>query len=181
MTIVRPAVAADLDAVSSLERALFGPDAWSPRSLEQELAAPGEGRVMLAALAGTRLLGYAALSYTDETGDLLRVAVNSAQHRQGIASRLCAEIFALAARQGCTRVVLEVAADNAPALALYRRLGFAEIHRRPRYYANGAAAVVMQLQLAGPECRRGAPISDRSKGHVRPLEGPYPPARREGG
>jgi ribosomal-protein-alanine N-acetyltransferase len=154
MTVIRSGAAADLEALSSLERAAFGREGWSPRLLEEELDALGTGRVMLVAAAGARLVGYAALAYTEDTADLLRIAVNPDQHRQGIASSLCTAILDVAGQRGCTRVLLEVAADNSPALALYQRLGFAEIHRRPRYYRNGVAAVVMELPLAAPDPAR---------------------------
>jgi ribosomal-protein-alanine N-acetyltransferase len=41
-----------------------------------------------------------------------------------------------AAAQGATRLFLEVADDNAAALALYARAGFSEAGRRPGYYAR---------------------------------------------
>ena len=41
--------------------------------------------------------------------------------------------------------------DNAGALAFYAATGFAEIARRPRYYRDGATAVVMELPLTGPD------------------------------
>ena len=41
-------------------------------------------------------------------------------------------------------MLLEVRADNRPALAFYAHHGFVEIDRRDRYYADGATAVVMQ-------------------------------------
>jgi ribosomal-protein-alanine N-acetyltransferase len=40
-----------------------------------------------------------------------------------------------------------VAADNQPALALYRRFGFVETGRRPAYYEN-VDAVLMQRDLS---------------------------------
>jgi ribosomal-protein-alanine N-acetyltransferase len=40
---------------------------------------------------------------------------------------------------------LEVAADNAAALEFYAQAGFVEVGRRPRYYANGADALVLRL------------------------------------
>jgi ribosomal protein S18 acetylase RimI-like enzyme len=45
-------------------------------------------------------------------------------------------------------VFLEVRESNAPALALYGALGFTELARRARYYADtGEDAVVMQRVL----------------------------------
>jgi [ribosomal protein S18]-alanine N-acetyltransferase len=148
MTAIRRARPADLDALASLERAVFDNDAWSPRSLEEELDAGGDGRLLLVAVDGRRIVGYAALSCNDDTADLLRVAVHPDRRRQGVARRLCTETLA-AAGVADVRVLLEVAADNAPALALYERLGFTEIDRRRRYYAGEVDAVVMQRESAG--------------------------------
>jgi ribosomal-protein-alanine N-acetyltransferase len=46
-----------------------------------------------------------------------------------------------AERQGRPSAVLEVAADNAAARALYARAGFVAVGHRPRYYRRGGAAV----------------------------------------
>ena len=44
-------------------------------------------------------------------------------------------------------MLLEVRADNRPALAFYADAGFVEIDRRERYYADGAPAIVLRLAL----------------------------------
>jgi ribosomal-protein-alanine N-acetyltransferase len=53
---------------------------------------------------------------------------------------------------------LEVAAGNAAALRLYRRLGFREIGRRPRYYGPHEAdgAIVLGRGLTAPVDGRAA-------------------------
>jgi ribosomal-protein-alanine N-acetyltransferase len=43
---------------------------------------------------------------------------------------------------------LEVSANNEAARALYARAGFVEVGRRPRYYASGADALVLRLDLS---------------------------------
>jgi ribosomal protein S18 acetylase RimI-like enzyme len=45
-------------------------------------------------------------------------------------------------------VLLEVAADNSAALALYSRAGFRVISRRADYYGHGRDAVVLSCPLA---------------------------------
>jgi ribosomal-protein-alanine N-acetyltransferase len=50
-------------------------------------------------------------------------------------------------RAGVKKIFLEVAADNAAAIALYERAGFARIAVRPKYYNGAADAVVMSKNL----------------------------------
>jgi ribosomal-protein-alanine N-acetyltransferase len=45
-------------------------------------------------------------------------------------------------------VFLEVADDNAAALTLYARAGFAQFSTRSNYYANGASAICMKAALS---------------------------------
>lgn len=45
-------------------------------------------------------------------------------------------------------MLLEVASDNAPALALYARSGYRELGRRSFYYRSGADAITMDRSLA---------------------------------
>ncbi|MFJ1301026.1 GNAT family N-acetyltransferase [Pseudomonadota bacterium AL_CKDN230030165-1A_HGKHYDSX7] len=44
---------------------------------------------------------------------------------QGVAQKLLAELEVLARRLGCCKITLEVLEGNAPALALYRKVGYA--------------------------------------------------------
>lgn len=56
--------------------------------------------------------------------------------------------FEEAARgRGANRAFLEVAADNAPARALYRSRGFEEIARRAAYYRQGVDALILEKLL----------------------------------
>ena len=45
-------------------------------------------------------------------------------------------------------VFLDVAADNAPARALYDRLEFVQFAQRDNYYATGASAICMKIRLS---------------------------------
>jgi ribosomal-protein-alanine N-acetyltransferase len=45
------------------------------------------------------------------------------------------------------RLLLEVRETNEGALAFYAAHGFEEIDRRPRYYRDGATAIVMRRHL----------------------------------
>ena len=54
---------------------------------------------------------------------------------------MLAEVEATACRRRAARLFLEVAADNAAALALYRTAGMAETGRRADYYRRPGGAV----------------------------------------
>jgi [ribosomal protein S18]-alanine N-acetyltransferase len=171
VTSIRRAHPADLDALAWLERAVFGHGAWSPRSVEEELELAGQARLLLVAEDGGEVVGYAALSYNHDSADLLRVAVRPDHRRLGVARRLCEEILA-SVDPPCTRVLLEVAADNVPATALYSRLGFTEIDRRRRYYGGSVDALVMECVLPA------ADVQQVQAGPGSPHDEPRPVERR---
>jgi ribosomal protein S18 acetylase RimI-like enzyme len=60
---------------------------------------------------------------------LYDIVVAQPRRGNGIATALCASLLAEAAAQGARAAYLQVGADNAAALAVYRRLGFAEGYR----------------------------------------------------
>ncbi len=144
---VRAATAADVASVTALEAAVFGPDAWSAASVTEELTGPRR-RAWVAECEG--LAGYAVSSYAGDLADLQRVAVDPAHRGRGVATALVRTLLEAARDDGAERVLLEVAADNAPAIALYGRHGFAEIDRRPAYYRDGRDALVLQRSLEEP-------------------------------
>ena len=64
-------------------------------------------------------------------GYLVVTALTVAEHarRRGLATAVTAALGSWSAARGATACLLQVAAGNAPALALYDRLGFTEHHR----------------------------------------------------
>ena len=68
----------------------------------------------------------------------------AATHRRtGLASGLLARVEHEALTRHADRLLLEVREDNHVACAFYAARGFAEIDRRPRYYADGTTAVIL--------------------------------------
>lgn len=147
--MIRPARGSDLDEVASLDAAAFGTDAWSRGQVADELAAAT--RTVLVAETDGAVVAWASIVVAGDDADLTRIAVAADARRRGIARRLLDTAVAAAVGRGATRMLLEVADDNEPALGLYRAGGFEEIARRPRYYGSGADAVVMQRRLRDEE------------------------------
>ena len=141
--IVRTATAQDVPGVTALEEAVFGADAWSAASVTEELTGPRRH----AWVAGDPVAGYAVSATAGDVVDLQRIAVAPAHRGGGVAHALMGALLDAARDDGASRVLLEVAADNEAALALYDRHGFAEIDRRPAYYRDGRDALVLQLEL----------------------------------
>lgn len=85
--------------------------------------------------------------------EMLTVAVAPAARRRGVGAALVTAAGVAALVRGAATMHLEVGADNAPARALYKKLGFTEAGRRPGYYASAAGpgdAIVMRRTLPRP-------------------------------
>lgn len=135
-----------VDAVAALELRLFPHDAWSAEQFWQELAQPTR-RYAVATRSGV-VVGYAGVFVLPPDSDLQTIAVDPDEQGRGIGRMLLAWALDVAGRSGGTHMLLEVRADNAPAIALYRTAGFERISVRHRYYPDGGDADIMRLRLA---------------------------------
>ena len=134
----------DVPAVHALEQRLFDPDQWSPEVFWSELAA---GRWYVVAEDAGQVVGYAGLAVAGGQADVQTVAVSPDAQGRGLGRVLLDALVAEAARQGAGSVLLEVRADNPPAIRLYERTGFERIAVRRRYYQPGDVdAHVMRLR-----------------------------------
>lgn len=142
-----PAKAAVL---SALYETAFG-ETWAPDQLAQLLAGPGVFALIALDDAGEPA-GYALGRVAADEAELLSIALLPDLRRRGGGRLLLDALMERSAASGAARLFLEVAIDNAAALALYRGAGFREAGRRRGYYKVGAAlvdAIVMKRDLAG--------------------------------
>jgi len=140
--MIRAAVAADVADLVELESACFGVSAWTEDLIGQEIAA--EHR---AVLVEDDLRAYGAISVLGDVADLDRIAVAPSARRRGLAGAVLADLIGEAREQGATRILLEVAGDNAAAIGLYEAFQFIEISRRLGYYPGGIDALIMELNI----------------------------------
>ena len=106
-----------------------------------------------------RLRGFVLSRLAADEAEVLTIAVDSAHQGRGVGRALLSENLRQVANEGAKAMFLEVANDNAPALALYERFGFVKLGERAGYYrhADGtrATAVVMRKSLGeAPASRR---------------------------
>jgi len=87
------------------------------------------------------LCGFIILSHVADQAEILTLAVDPAQRRGGIARQLVDGACEVLKQRGAAVVFLEVAEDNAAAIAFYRAGGFLPIGRRPAYYKRKTGRV----------------------------------------
>lgn len=135
-----------IDELLPIEADLFGAEKWTAGMFWNELA---NGHLYLAAVDETGVVGYAGLALTPpDEGWINNVAVRRDAQRRGIGRTLVERLLDVAMKAGVKAVLLEVAADNEPAQALYASFGFDRIGVRKGYYQpTNTDAYVMRVEL----------------------------------
>lgn len=128
-----PMTDAHVDAVAALEAICFA-DPWSANSVASELTNPLS--CWLVALEADTVVGYIGSQTVMGETDMMNVAVHPDHRRKGIAVSLIHALVQKLKECESHCLTLEVRASNAPAIALYEKLGFTEAGRRRNYYRN---------------------------------------------
>lgn len=94
---------------------------------------------------------FALVKFVADETELLTIATHPERQKQGLAGILVRRWLDEARVRKLKSAFLEVAADNAPALKLYRAQGFRQTGLRPEYYsrtdAPAADALIMRRSL----------------------------------
>lgn len=83
---------------------------------------------------GMPLIGFAIIRVAADQAELLTITIALDARGKGHGEQLLRFAETRAASAGVDIVFLEVAEDNFPAIALYRRTGYEPMGRRPAYY-----------------------------------------------
>lgn len=119
--------------VAELEKCCFS-DPWSENSVASELKNPLS--LWLVAIEGERLAGYIGSQSVEGEADMMNVAVHPDFRRQGVAQSLIRELVSDLKEKRVYSLSLEVRASNERAIALYKKLNFETVGRRPNYYRH---------------------------------------------
>ena len=139
--MTRPATAADVALIASIEAECFGTASWSEQLVREHLEREHRSVLIQDDVA------YGAVSVLGDIADLDRIAVLPSARRRGLARELLTDLVGAAREAGTARVLLEVAADNTAAIGLYESYGFTTISRRTGYYPVGVDAHIMELEV----------------------------------
>ncbi|MFO6448568.1 GNAT family N-acetyltransferase [Erythrobacter sp. NE805] len=148
MTSPATADPALVDRIMAVMEAAFDPaygEAWNRRQVAEALALANTHALVVdaegAPIAGASPAlpaGFVLTRHVLDEEELLLIAVVPEARRRGVGTALIERLFATARTRGTARIFLEMRRGN-PAIALYRKLGFAPIGERKNYYrmANG--------------------------------------------
>ncbi len=131
MITVRKMENGDIPHIAALEKVCFSLP-WPEDAVALELTNPLS--LWLVAYDGDRFAGYIGSQAVLDEADMMNLAVVPSFRRCGVAQELVSQLVEQLAFTGVRCLTLEVRASNSSAIALYEKLGFNEVGRRPRYY-----------------------------------------------
>jgi ribosomal-protein-alanine N-acetyltransferase len=145
--MLRPVTPGDAPLLAALRARAFETP-WSVQAFAELLCGPG-------AFGFVHERGFSLARVAVDEAELLLLAVDPDDRRRGLGRDLLGTTVEEAARRGAALMFLEVADDNAPALALYADAGFEAVGRRPGYYPRpqgpAADALTLRRALSPPE------------------------------
>jgi len=127
-----------LQTVANIEALVQPHDAWTEQTLAEMLAQDSTHILIVYKQEdkadNNKVIGYCLYQVIFEQAEILRIGTHPDYQRQGIASQLFDTLNNKLINNKVESLLLEVRADNAPAIALYEQQAFAVIHTRKNYY-----------------------------------------------
>lgn len=131
--VISPMSIEHLDDLAELESMAFSRP-WSYDALAEELQNPLAVFFVAEDVETERALGYIGMHHILDEGAIANIVVHPGYRRKGVATRLLNEVIDYAKKHDIKRLTLEVRVSNAPAIALYKKLGFKMDGIRPGFY-----------------------------------------------
>lgn len=138
----------DVPAVHTIERQVQT-HPWSEKLFQDGLVAGHHATVML---NDQQVIGFCILQKVLDEANLLLMAIDPQWQQKGLGYQMLEHAIEQLG-EGTAMVFLEVRQSNTAALALYEKIGFAQIDLRKNYYptADGKEhAVIMALTRYNP-------------------------------
>ena len=145
--LVQTSPVPDLANLASIHAESF-PTPWGPDEIAALLSVGGTKLLT----AGTPTKAFVLFRQTVDEAEILTLATTPSERRKGFGTSLMKFLIAALRSAKVKTLVLEVATNNAAALALYRQMGFKPAGRRKAYYDNRDGsrtdAEILKLSLA---------------------------------
>ena len=135
----------DVPQVAAIERLCFSAP-WN----ENMIISSWESRLscwLIAEIDGC-VVGYVGSEAVLDSADMMNIAVAPEYRKRGIAEALIKALVEHLQQRDILFLLLEVRVSNAPAIALYNKLCFEQVGRRPKYYTNPREdALILRKEL----------------------------------
>jgi ribosomal-protein-alanine N-acetyltransferase len=132
--LIRPMTANDVDAVTTIEQAVFS-DPW-PKSAFRELLKESNRINLVSVTSEGHIAGYILAQIASDEMQVQNIAVTSEFRRQQLGAALLRRAEEDGVRLGALCSVLDVRTTNEAALGLYLSFGYRMIGRRKNYYRH---------------------------------------------
>ena len=140
----------DIGQILLIEKTSFK-QPWSSKLFHEELSSKDAFDYVVKLNSSDKpepVIAYICSRITGSEMSILRIAVAVKWRNSGIAFWLLNRCFEIAVTKGITSVFLEVRESNNAATALYGKLGFMPVGKRPNYYSEtGEDALVFMKKL----------------------------------
>ena len=150
----RVALSDNAALLESLHRQCFE-DAWDEASFRSLLAGQDVFALTAKDASATESQAFILIQAAAGQSEILSIGTLPSARRSGLARILLYEAGVEALARKAQEMFLEVAEDNAAALALYITAGFAKTGRRRLYYRRPGGLLVDALMLRSPLPLRG--------------------------
>jgi len=123
---------------------------WSEREYDALFAPEAPKRLALVACPQDHpgsVVGFIIALCVSDNWEIENVVVDPSLRQYGTGALLLRELLSQAKQFGATSLLLEVRESNVAARVLYKKMGFSEEGRRPRYYRDPDEDAVL-LRLA---------------------------------
>ena len=124
----------DCEEAGSLEKRVFGSDAWNANDYRESIAL--DYILYLAVHEEDKLIGVCGIRNMCGDGNITNVCVDPAYRRKGVATGMLKELIQRSRMMGVKDYTLEVRESNESAIKLYEKLGFKSEGIRPNFYSH---------------------------------------------
>ncbi len=99
----------------------------------------------IVAKQSNEIVGFAGILIIDSTCEIMNIITKINKRGLGIATKMLKNLIAIAKKENCLAINLEVNENNIPAIKLYEKFNFHKVGLRKKYYNNIDNAILMTL------------------------------------